>query len=356
MPKQEQRLPEAVLQEEERARLAAIVQSSDDAIIAKTLDGIITSWNPGAQKIYGYSAGEAVGQPISMLAPPERSDEIPGILERIRSGAMVDHYETVRLTKDGERIDISLSVSPIRDSKGNIVGASAIARDISDRKRAEEAMQEVREVAERARMARDLHDGVLQDLSYAATSMELAMLKAEDAGLRERLQGSIDAVRRAVKGLREAVNNLRFEEVDRPFPQLVSSLVERSRSMDPECRVHLEVEEGFPPEPLGDVGVELSRVIQEALTNARRHSGAGEVRVALRIEGGDVVAEVADDGCGFGPETEPGGGSRSMRERTLRIGGILEVESTSGEGTRVRVRAPMHAAVRDASRGETDVD
>src|SRR3712207_200223 len=117
--------------EEEHARLAAIVESSDDAIIGKTLNGIITSWNPGAQQIYGYSAEEAVGQPIFMLAPPERSDEIPVILERVRRGEKVKHFETVRVTKAGRRLDISLSVSPIRDSAGNVVGASTIARDIT---------------------------------------------------------------------------------------------------------------------------------------------------------------------------------------------------------------------------------
>src|SRR5215212_3286165 len=121
--------------EEEHARLAAIVESSEDTIIGKTLDGIITSWNPGAQKIYGYSAEEAVGQPISMLAPPERSDEIPAILERLRRGEKVEHFETVRVTKDGERRDISLSVSPIKDSAGNIVEASTIVRATSRSRR-----------------------------------------------------------------------------------------------------------------------------------------------------------------------------------------------------------------------------
>src|SRR5215211_9502876 len=124
--------------EEESARLAAIVESSDDVIIGKTLEGIITSWNKGAERIYGYSAEEAVGQPISMLVPPERPNEIPRILESIRRGEKVDHFETVRMTKDGRRLDISLTVSPIRNSSGDIVGAATIARDITERKRMEE--------------------------------------------------------------------------------------------------------------------------------------------------------------------------------------------------------------------------
>jgi PAS domain S-box-containing protein len=128
--------------EEDRARLAAIVESSDDAIISKTLEGIITSWNKGAERTYGYSAEEAVGQRISMLVPPERPNEIPRILESIRRGEKVDHFETARMAKDGRRLEISLTVSPIRNSAGDIVGASTIARDISERKRAEEALRE----------------------------------------------------------------------------------------------------------------------------------------------------------------------------------------------------------------------
>ena len=131
--------------EEERARLAAMVESSDDAIIGKTLGGIITSWNKGAKRLYGYSAHEAVGQSIFMLVPPESPDEIPGILQRIRRGEKVDHFETVCVTKDGRRLDISLTVSPIRDSEGNIIGASTIARDITEHKLAEKALRESEE-------------------------------------------------------------------------------------------------------------------------------------------------------------------------------------------------------------------
>jgi PAS domain S-box-containing protein len=117
--------------------LAAIVESSDDAIASKGLDGVITTWNQGAERLFGYSAGEAIGKPVTNLIPLERHDEEPGILARIRRGERIDHYETVRRRKDGSLIDISLTVSPIKDARGRIVGASKIARDISDRKKAE---------------------------------------------------------------------------------------------------------------------------------------------------------------------------------------------------------------------------
>jgi PAS domain S-box-containing protein len=125
----------------ELARLASIIEFSDDAIASKDLNGIITSWNPGAERLFGYSASEAVGKPMAMLIPPERSSEEPVILARIARGEATDHFETVRIRKDGQAIDVSVSISPIRDSQGRIVGASKIARDITDRKRAEQKVQ-----------------------------------------------------------------------------------------------------------------------------------------------------------------------------------------------------------------------
>ena len=123
--------------EESQSRLAAIVESSDDAIISKTLDGVIRSWNAGAERIFGYTAEEAVGRPITLIIPPERLDEERTILERLRRGERVEHFETVRVAKDGRRLDISLTVSPVRDDEGRVIGASKVARDITERKRAE---------------------------------------------------------------------------------------------------------------------------------------------------------------------------------------------------------------------------
>ena len=119
--------------EELRARLAAIVDSSDDAIVSKTLDGVITSWNRGAERLFGYTAAEAIGQHISLIIPEERRAEEEDVLARLRRGERVDHFETVRRTKDGRRVHISLTVSPIRDARGTIIGASKVARDITER-------------------------------------------------------------------------------------------------------------------------------------------------------------------------------------------------------------------------------
>ena len=128
--------------ERNEALLAAIVESSDDAIISKTLDGVINSWNPGAERLFGYTAEEAIGKPILLIIPPDRHDEERQILQRLRRGERIDHYETERVAKNGRRIDISLTSSPIHDASGRIIGASKTARDITQRKADEKALRE----------------------------------------------------------------------------------------------------------------------------------------------------------------------------------------------------------------------
>ena len=134
--------------EEARFRQAAIVESSQDAIISKNLDGIIVSWNAGAQRIFGYTEAEAVGQPIAMLTPPKIKDEEGKILETLKTRNCIEHYETIRVTKTGKRVDVSLTIGPIKDSSGRVVGFTKIAHDISERKRAEEFLRETNRVLE----------------------------------------------------------------------------------------------------------------------------------------------------------------------------------------------------------------
>lgn len=168
---------------ESESLLASIVESSDDAIIGKTLDGVITSWNEGARRMYGWSAEEAVGRPVAMLAPPGAKDEITRILRRIKLGKSVVHLETVRLKKNGERIDVSLTISPIRRG-GRVVGASAIARDITDRKRSEERFKLVVEAAPSALVMVDADGRIVLANSQAEklfgyTRRELSALTIE---------------------------------------------------------------------------------------------------------------------------------------------------------------------------------
>src|SRR2546428_73633 len=144
------------------ARLAAIVDSSNDVIVSKTLDGIITSWHPAAERLFGWPAAEAVGRPITLIIPEARRAEEDAVLARVRRGERVEHFDAVRVTKDRRLVDVSITVSPVRDSAGRIVGASKIARDITERRRVEEERRRLlspergaREEAERANRAKD---------------------------------------------------------------------------------------------------------------------------------------------------------------------------------------------------------
>jgi two-component system CheB/CheR fusion protein len=201
-------------------RLAAIIESSEDAVISKNLDGVIMSWNRGAERLFGYTADEAIGRPVTMLIPPERIDEEPGILARIRRGERIDHYDTVRRRKDGSAIDISLTVSPIRDADGTIIGASKIARDITERKQAEQRQQLlVGEVKHRIKnllatvqaIARQTLKGTSAEEREAFIARLMALANAQDLLTLERWNRA--AVREVVdRALRpfEAKHNARF--------------------------------------------------------------------------------------------------------------------------------------------------
>jgi PAS domain S-box-containing protein len=170
--------------------LAAIVDSSDDAIVSKTLDGVITSWNASAERLFGYTASEAVGQHISLIIPTNRKDEEGVIIDRIKRGERIEHFDTVRVRKDKTPLDISLTVSPLRDGNGKIVGASKIGRDITQRKRME---QQLRESEERHRTLADALDTQVQ-----FRTQELAKRNAELRNLSGRLMESQDAERRHI--------------------------------------------------------------------------------------------------------------------------------------------------------------
>jgi signal transduction histidine kinase/DNA-binding NarL/FixJ family response regulator len=210
-----------------------------------------------------------------------------------------------------------------------------------ERKQAQEKLEEVRE-AERSRIARALHDEALQDLAHAMSQAQLAGAKLREPDLAGRLNWLSAALRRAEQQVRAAIYDLRLdEEQDRPFAELLESLVELHRTMAPACRVRLDIGGGILSGPLGATGTELLRIVGEALTNARRHSGARNIRVAVGASEEKLWAEVSDDGRGFDPGEEPstiaaGMGTRGMRERTRALGGVLKIESQPGMGTKVR--------------------
>ena len=334
-----------------RDQLEVVLRGVADGITAQDPTGRLIYANEVAARIAGYPTVQAMvetparerlevlevtdesGRPF----PPER---LPG-RRALQGEEGAEEVLRFRVLATGEERWALVRAAPVFDERGRVSLAVNIFRDITESRRAEESLRRVRE-AERTRMARDLHDGVLQDLSYTAAAMGVMMLQAEGTKLEGQLQGVIDAVRRAAQGLRDAVHDLRIEEeLDRPFPELVESLVRRNRSMARGYEITLEVEPGFPDYPLGETGTQLWRMLQEALTNVRRHSRARRVSVVLRTEGEDLIAEVSDDGRGFGPEVVPGVGQGSMRERAAALGGELQIESEPGGGTTVRLRAPL---------------
>jgi PAS domain S-box-containing protein len=338
-----------------RNQLETILRGVADGITAQDPSGKIVYANETAARLVGFtSARDLVEAPLGEVMArfevmgeegrPSTADKLPG--RRALAGEEgAEEMMRFRILATGEERWAIVKAMPIFGEQGTVRMAVNVFRDVTESKRAEEALREIRE-AERRRIARDLHDGVLQDLSFTAAALGMIMLQSEEARLKEQLQAAVDAVRRGAEGLREVVNDLRLEDEEgRPFAEVVESLVRRNRTMARNAEIGLEVGGGVPAAPLGETGTQASRILQEALTNARRHSRAKRISVSIRMDGQDLVAEVSDDGAGFGPGASPGVGLGSMRERVAIIGGELEIEGGLGRGTSVRLRVPLPEGV-----------
>jgi PAS domain S-box-containing protein len=367
--------------------LAAIVDSSEDAIISKNLEGIITSWNKGAEKLFGYSTEEAIGQHISLVIPLKRRDEEITIIDRIRRGERIEHFDTVRVRKDGTEFDISLTISPIKDATGKVVGASKIARDITQRKDTERALHEseerfraladaldiqvqfrtqelqrrnaeilqqtlqLRDLSqhllqaqdeERRHIARELHDSAGQSL--AALGITLSRLTKEAQ--------SNPAVVRYVEDAQQLVEHL-TQEIRTTSYLLHPPLLDESGlsaalnwyveglSQRSGLEIHLRISEDIERLPR-DMEIVLFRLVQECLTNIHRHSGSKTAIIRITREGEYVALEVQDKGKGIPQEKlaeiqlHGGGvGIRGMRERLRQFNGELTIDSNT-LGTKVR--------------------
>ena len=286
-------------------RLAAIVASSDDAILGKTLDGTITTWNAGAAKMYGYSAREMIGQHVSMLAPADVGEEVPHILEQISRGEKVNRLETVRVTKDGRRIDVSLTISPITDERGMVVGASTIARDITARRRDERALHNLSgrlmmlQDAERQRVAAELHDGLGQSLAIIKNRAAIGLRdQTPHDQVLEQLAEIQTTATSAILEVRQIAHNLRPYELDRlGLVAAIDSMVERiSDSSAISLSADLEPIAGvLSPE----AETSVYRIVQEGLNNVIKHSHADAARIEIKKRGTQLVISVQDNGNGI---------------------------------------------------------
>ncbi len=339
------KLAEQALRRSEERYRAVVEQSTEGIFLIDVGSRRIVETNAALQRMLGYTADELRGMELYDLVAHPRED-IDSNLRRTVQERLHFVGERKYRRKDGSMIEVEVGVSAVYYDTTEVV--CAVVHDITERKRAEKVLEEVR-LAERRRLARDLHDGPLQDLSYIVQEIQIAQMISRDPQLNARLQQAADTLRQAGRGLRSAVYDLRSgEEKTRPFPRLIESLVELNRRMTAGCEIHLVVEGEVPHVPFGEAGVQLLRLVQEALTNARRHSGARNIRVSLKKEGGRLVVGVEDDGRGFDPEVGGGMGLGSMRERTDVLGGELGIESEPGKGTRVWFRAALRDLLRVA--------
>jgi PAS domain S-box-containing protein len=213
-------------------RLALIVDSSQDAIIGKNLDGIITHWNKGAEHMYGYTAQEMIGQPISVLCPKDRVDEIPGILEKIRHGARVEYFESVRLTKDGRRVSVSVSVSPIHDAEGRVMGASAIARNITAQKKIEDQLRQSQKMEAVGRLAGGVAHDFNNLLGIVTACTELLRTRV-DADSAEYIDNIREAAKRGASLTRQLLAFSRRQPVQAQVLDLNERLKEVSKLLRP---------------------------------------------------------------------------------------------------------------------------
>lgn len=367
--------------------LAAIVDSSDDAIVSKTLDGIITSWNAGAERLFGYTASEAVGQHISLIIPDDRRDEETLILKRLRQGERIEHFDTIRIRKDKTLLDISLTISPLRDAGGKVLGASKIARDITQRKRIERELREseeryrilanaldtqvqfrTRELerknwelrvlsgrlmesqdVERRHIARELHDSAGQTLTALAISLaQLAKGAKNNPAQAKSIADAESMVQHLSQEIRTTSYLLHPPLLDESglksaLNWYVQGLKERS-GLD----VELSMPDNFE-RLTADMELVIFRIVQESITNVHRHAGTKTASIRIAREGDRIIVEVQDHGRGMSPEKlaeiqaqGSGVGISGMRERLRHSNGELFVES-NGMGTKIVATVPAKA-------------
>ena len=347
--------------EEERFRLAAIVDSSDDAIISKTLESIITSWNRAAEKMFGYTAAEAVGRPITMIIPPELQSEETEIIQKLRQNMFIDHYETVRVRKDGTKVDVSLSISPVRDDEGRIIGAAKIARDISERKAFERRKDKFISMA-----SHELKTPITSLKGFTQIlQRRLRQAKNEEVlNLVARMDAQINQLTKIISDFLDIskmrIGQIEYQKVNFDLNALVQEIVENVQEIS---QTHsLVLEQPSQVQIVGDKD-RIGQVIMNLLTNAIKYSPEAD-RVSIRVdtdtEQRNAIISVQDFGIGISKthqqrvferfyrirkqgQTFPGLGIGLFicYEIVSRHGGQIIVESEEGKGSTFSVLLPL---------------
>jgi PAS domain S-box-containing protein len=352
-----------------QARLAAIVDSSDDVIVSKTLDGIITSWNQAAERLFGWTAAEAIGQHITLIIPTERWAEEDDVLARIRRGERVDHFETVRVTRDGRLVDVSITVSPVRDGTGRIVGASKIARDISERRRIEHERAALLASTEEARQHAETLNRT-KDQLLATVSHELRtplnsifgwarMMQSTEMEDHARMR-AINAIIRNVSALGRLVEDLldvsrivtgrmRLDFQPLGFMTVVEAAMETVRPAANAKGVALAARTASPLDMIQGAPDRLQQVVWNLLMNAVKFTPAGgRVDVSVRRSGPMLELSVTDTGEGIPSDLLPyifepfrqGDSSSTRLHGGLGLGLALVRELVSLHGGQVRAESP----------------
>ncbi|HEY1861318.1 MAG TPA: PAS domain S-box protein, partial [Gemmataceae bacterium] len=378
---------EELLRESEQ-RLASLIESSNDAIISKSLDSIIQTWNAAAERLFGYTAEEAVGRSITILFPPNRADEEDRIIARLRAGERVEHFDTVRVRKDGQAIEVSLTISPIKDAAGRIVGASKIARDITDRKRLETELREAdrRKNEFLAMLAHELRN----PLAPICNALQIMQMKGEDgralhsaAKMMERQVGQM--VRMVddlfdVSRISQGKIELRKRRIE--LASAVNQAVEAARSLA-QCMEH-ELTVILPPQPvyLNADPARLAQIVGNLLNNACKFTNKGG-RISLTVEVAsrgseppEAIIRVRDNGVGIAADqlhrifdmfmqvdtslerSADGLGIGLMLVKSLveMHGGTVEVHSAGvGEGSEFVVRLPILVETREPAPPEPTI-
>ncbi|HYB37347.1 MAG TPA: PAS domain-containing sensor histidine kinase [Mycobacterium sp.] len=322
------------------ARLAAIVRSSDDAIISLTPKCIIRTWNPGAHRLLGHPEARIVDQPIQALLPPESREIFAKSLDLVRSGAHVEPFDTRWCRADGTLVDVAVTVSPLRDNDGELIGFSAVAHDITGRLAAQAelaaALAESEVFAERDRIARDLHDHVIQRVFAVGLALQGTVPWARPADVQQRLTAAVDDLHTVIQDIRTAIFHLHggYAGITRLRQRLDEAIEQLSRGLHTTVRYN---------GPLSAVDATLAEhveaVVKEAISNAVRHAEATKLTVTIDVAD-KLCIDVVDNGKGI-PDNITGSGLVNLRQRAEAVGGTLTIADGPGGGTQLRWAAPL---------------